>query len=95
MKQIKLNKKQFEWFNDCDSNFIFKQQLERHLSMMTDEEKIYFPFDKFIQDKTNELFLLFDYILVTEDNKIFGVKGKHLDYIITSEWAFESASQIH
>jgi hypothetical protein len=62
MKDIRLNKEQFKLFNNDDQFQLF-----------TDEDG--FPaYDNF-DDEVEKLFQKYDYIIVTEDDCVFGIKN--------------------
>lgn len=86
MEGIKLNKPQFEWFNDCDGYKIFTEQLKGIPEGKTGEQVI--------EECTNTLFEEFEYILVTPQNEIFGIKGEDQTFLGQEEEAFNCAKDI-
>jgi hypothetical protein len=94
MNPIKLNKRQFEYFNDCDSNFIFKEEMDKVVNAISEEERNNFNYEQFIAQKTKELFKTYDHIIVTKDDKIYGVNGSDVVFIKETESAFECAQQV-
>lgn len=83
MEGIKLNKRQFEDFNDCDGYCLFKEQLKVIPEGKTGEQVI--------QECTNLLFEEFEFILVSEENKIYGVKGDNKTLLGGEEEAYSCA----
>jgi hypothetical protein len=74
---IKLNKRQFEWFN-CDNGY--------NLFTCGSEEEL--------QECTDKIFDVFDYVEVSEKDEIFGVKGEEKVLLGTGEHAYECAKSI-
>jgi hypothetical protein len=76
-KEIKLNKEQFKLFNDDDQFQLF-----------CDDEG--FPnFDDF-DEEVDKLFEKFDYICVTEDDCVYGIKNEKREKL--SSQAYEGYS---
>lgn len=94
MESIKLNKSQFAEFNDCDSQFIFKEKMDQAYASTPDEEKDHFSFDYFIDQETEKLFTTYDHVIVTEDDKIYGVSGSDVVFLSEFEYSYECALSV-
>jgi hypothetical protein len=95
MDPVKLDKRLFQWWNDCDHNLIFSDLLKRkYHSLSKDDQEIFDP-EQFIEEQTEKLFNTYDYVLVTPNNKVFGQKGDDIELIIEAiEGAYECAMAI-
>jgi hypothetical protein len=91
MEDIKLNKSQFESFNDCDGWSIFQEVRESKYKTMSEEELADFNYEGHIQELTNQLFNEYEFILVSPDDKIWGSKNNNLVLLKEDEGAYECA----
>ncbi len=94
MEVIKLNKRQFEWFNDCDCNFMLYEKMNNRVKWMPDKKRDFLNYEHFITELNNELFDKFDFIIVTESDEIFGIKGDEKSFLKRIDCAFNCARQI-
>jgi hypothetical protein len=94
MEVIKLNKSQFEWFNDCDCNKLYSDQIDQKYNNLPEEEKHFFNYEHFITELNNELFDKYDFIIVTESNEIYGIAGNDKTFLKKSLCAFDCATKI-
>jgi hypothetical protein len=82
MREVKLNKEQFLIFNDYDQFQLF-----------TDDDG--FPNFEDFDAEVDKLFLLYDYIVVNEDDYIYGEKnGKRILLAQDSTEAFTIALEV-
>jgi hypothetical protein len=94
MEGIRLDKRKFGWFNDCDCHQLFKKQIDRKTESLSENEKLTFNGDTFIESLTDELFEMYEHILVSPENKIYGCwQGKYNELGHTED-AYECAKQI-
>lgn len=94
MTGIKLNKHKFEAFNDCDGWGIFNKEREEKYKTLTVEQSTNFDYEGHIDFLTDKLFEKFEYVLVTPDDKIYGVSGEKYVLLSEDEGAFECASKL-
>lgn len=91
MEVIKLNKRQFEWFNDCECNRVNDNRITKYKHK---NESVFPLYEHFISEKNNELFDTYDFIIVTASDEIYGIKGYEKTFLKKSKCAFNCAKMI-
>jgi hypothetical protein len=74
MEGIRLDRIEFAWFNDCDKFQLFEEKVNQLLLAMDTDEDCLFDYDCFHKQLIDELFSKYDYMVVTPDCKIVGVR---------------------
>jgi hypothetical protein len=91
MEVIKLNKRQFEWFNDCECNMVSENINSKYYNK---NESEFFNYEHFIPESNNDLFDIYDYIIVTSSDEIYGIKGYEKTFLKRIKCAFNCARLI-
>jgi len=97
MRGVLLNKEQLKVFNSENSFGLFSSEINEkieQLNLKNPDAPIFFNFEKYIEVLTEKLFQEYDEVLVTEDNKIFAVRGYKQKLLQEAEESFISAMKL-
>jgi hypothetical protein len=95
MDAVKLDQRMFNRWNDCHQNLIFSDLLKRKYHSLSKADQEIFDPEQFIQEQTEKIFLTYDYILVTPNNKVFGQRNDDIELIIEGlAGAYECAMKV-
>lgn len=95
MEGKKLNQRQFAWLNDQDGLNFFEKERKEKFDFLPESQKYEFDYDGLVNDLTENLFKKFNYLLVTEENKVFGYNGTDFVFLKEIEEVYESAIEIN
>ena len=74
MEGIKLDKRQWSWLNDNDAYFVFTDELKEKFKRPEPENEIQ-DWDQYVEFLNEQLFEVYQHVLVTPDNRLFGWDG--------------------
>jgi hypothetical protein len=94
MEGIKLDKRKFEWWNDCDHHCVFKAKMDQEYNSLPDDLKASFDHDEYLSFAVDDLFHKYDFIIITPKDEVFGVKDGAETFICNCPEGYECALDV-
>lgn len=94
MEGIRLNKDQFEKLNNCNVLDLGENYMGRHYEDISEDVEKYFEGENLNCFQLNDMFKEYLEILITPDNKVWGLSGENTNYIGKSSNIFSEAKRV-
>jgi hypothetical protein len=91
MNSKKLTKLQFHLLLDCIPENCISQEIKNYFNTLDPDEQLNFDHESYQDEKIEAIADKYDHIILTNENKFWGVNGDDFEFIFECKGAWEEA----